>query len=67
MNLTASIVSYGDPSTGIFGYDTEVDLNIESFENKEHRETARAGLEMVFSDLWDDPARVIFSDEEEWY
>lgn len=64
MTLKASVFSHGDPSVGIYGYDTEIDLNIIEFENKEHREAARMGLAITFGELWDDPATVAFSDEE---
>lgn len=61
--IIAYISSPGDRSVGLFGYNTEVPTGITEFEDKEHRNYVRRCLSECFSEIWDDPATVMFSDE----
>jgi hypothetical protein len=61
--LTASVISHGDPGVGIYGYNIEVPLGVEDFLDDEERESVRETLRDMYTSLWDDNANVTFSDE----
>lgn len=58
----AYITTNGDPSVGIEGNFTEVDLNYDL--DDENREEVRKMLTAFFSELWSDKARIQFVETE---
>ena len=57
----AYVTTNGDPSAGINGNFTEVDLNYDLDDSD--REDVRNRLVEFFSDLWGEKARVVFAED----
>jgi hypothetical protein len=63
--MKAYIYSKGDPSVGINGFSTEVDLGIEDFEDWDgQREGIRKILANTFINIWDDGKVTVMFDDE---
>lgn len=65
-NLKINIMCHGDPSVGISGGDTTIDLQVcnDIFEeDKGFREDVRKRFKSIFDEIWDDNCTVLFSDE----
>jgi len=60
--MKAQIFSHGDPSVGVWGNRGGIDTGIEVEDDE--REGYRADIAKFFSDLWSEPATVLFEDEE---
>ena len=62
--IKAFIDSYGEPSVGINGAHTELDLDIYSEDcDEEERNLIRKYLSDLFTELWDDSVNIRLSDE----
>ena len=61
--MKAHIFSNGDSSVGIQGRVGFIDIGVE-FEDDDERNDNRCAIAQLFSDLWSEPAIVLFDDEE---
>ncbi len=64
--MKAYIWSNGDPSVGIFGFSTEVEIGFDAqiLDEDDLRQSTRKLLQECFAEIWDDGSTtVVFEDE----
>jgi hypothetical protein len=61
--IIAHIWCNGDSDAGIEGVDTNLNTCLTEFKDVDHRNTVRHQLENCFSQLWEQHAKVLFTDE----
>ena len=60
------IISNGDPSVGIFGDETKLEVDLSGFDGEDKKEAVKligSALQETFSELWDDCVKVYVEDE----
>ena len=61
--ISAHIWCNGNQETGTPGTETNVNTCLIAFTDSNHRKAVRKQLEQCFSHIWQQPAKVLFSDE----